>query len=1533
MAFPTNPILNQIYFDINGTFLWNGSEWVIIGNPSFRNVFASGNTATANIANDTLFITSNTLQINVNSISKTINFEVGNVAVEVTNLENYITGVNATQNAEISYALTTANNAQNSIVVIQGVDTTQNVLIASATSLAQAAYNAANAAGSSTLVQFAANTANSASANTIYTQGVDLTQNTNISYAIGLAQAAYNQANTDYLNNLVFYAADKANSASANTIYTQGVNATQNTNITNLSTSLTNQITYQQNVDNVQNNNITTTQSWITSNVAIISGVDATQNTNISSAITLAQAAYNQANSGSSGTINGTLSVTENYTTIASNYDANEFITLNNQTNITGLSFSSTDNRVLTVGASNNGIFGTTTPHMFIRTGGGALEFQTGNIYVGSTAYFGTNLYLSGTLYDFQNNSYYIKPSGTSNFSIINSQQVVGSTGSGTPNATFSISARNGSSYIGLASYVGAGSYNPIVQTEDSLLNFSSGTSGQGSLVIAPWNANSSGIRIQNTGATTIYGPDSATTFTLETTGGSLFWQSFTNNQYLWSSNAALYFGTLNNYPLYLGTNNGARLTIDSSGNVGIGTLIPGYSLDVNGYIRNNQEIISTGTGTGQFRAIFGNYGVILRNDGTNFWILSTASGSQYGTWNSYRPFEYNLTNGNVTINGNGSVTVSDNLYTTGSILNTGTYYDGQNSAYYVKPSGTSVLNNLTTTTTTFNYSTIGYVSNISNSVWTLGNQAWTGDGPATTLANSVTGIIVNATTANSQLFTFASGSGQLSIQLDGSIFIGDSGTPYNPLGLNASSDGYLLVQSSASIGSNLYINGNHFVNGTIYDNSNTGYYVKPSGTTQLNIVLTGHYGGAGIGNTYTGEVVAYASMQGGRTYVGVDFNQYISLYQSVFVNPGVSTNIPAGYSGNGYWFGMGSGDTSGRGFDLLGTSTNQFFFRPRETGTWNLVLTNNNYSSYALPLSGGTITGNLTVNGVVYTNAGSNLQFGGSAVSGFYSDGTNESIRNANTAGSLFLQGPNGASTYAYMNPNVFVIAPNIYADSTIYDNQNTSYYLKPSGTTILNSLTATTLNIPITSGYINVGTHGTIYDDGNFHIHSTTGTLWLNAADNTNSVNINAQANGNVILTNGVGYVSVNSGLNLTQGWRNTASNTTSEISNDLSSYKALMLVGNSSGGGSRQVQVFDDLNITIGNFNLSGTYYDLTNTGYYVKPSSLSVINTLNSINGGSTSSSAINISNSNNYGGTGYAGMMTWTNTSSSATNPNKYWRINSTGDIEIVNSVYNAVILTIKDNGDFNVTGTSYADNNFYVGGNEYLAGILYDNQNTSYYVKPSGTSVFSIIQVNSGQFMQIGGPATTGLYADSNSIALRAGNNGEVLVQSGSGSSTYALYTGSTTTFYGSAPPLILQNRADGANFWQIGPDSSSNFTVYNQAQVGAYIPAGQQGWAAGSDIRLKTDLKPISNAIRKIKQLRTVTGRFKTDKKNVSRSFLIAQDVQKVFPEAVDVKDDEMKTLGIIYTDMIPLMIAAIKEQQKEIENLKQKINCLLNK
>lgn len=69
------------------------------------------------------------------------------------------------------------------------------------------------------------------------------------------------------------------------------------------------------------------------------------------------------------------------------------------------------------------------------------------------------------------------------------------------------------------------------------------------------------------------------------------------------------------------------------------------------GYARFRNEVQSNTSGAGgQFRAVQGNYGVILRNDGGNYYTLITNSGDPWGTWNGLRPFTISLTTGIVSM-------------------------------------------------------------------------------------------------------------------------------------------------------------------------------------------------------------------------------------------------------------------------------------------------------------------------------------------------------------------------------------------------------------------------------------------------------------------------------------------------------------------------------------------------------------------------------------------------------------------------------------------------------------------------------------------------------------------------------------------------------------------------------------------------------------------------------------------------------------------------------------------------------------------
>ena len=151
-----------------------------------------------------------------------------------------------------------------------------------------------------------------------------------------------------------------------------------------------------------------------------------------------------------------------------------------------------------------------------------------------------------------------------------------------------------------------------------------------------------------------------------------------------------------------------------------------------------------------------------------------------------------------------------------------------------------------------------------------------------------------------------------------------------------------------------------------------------------------------------------------------------------------------------------------------------------------------------------------------------------------------------------------------------------------------------------------------------------------------------------------------------------------------------------------------------------------------------------------------------------------------------------------------------------------------------------------------------------------------------------------------------------------------------TTTTNGSGAPLSLSR--GGAN-WGVGPNSGGSFIIYNASGTGQYMTNGGTTWNSSSDERLKTQLTPFENAAEKVCSLRAGTGRYLTDDESVSRSFLIAQDVQAVLPEAVNVQDDEQGTLGLAYTDLIPLLTAAIQEQQALITTLTERITALETK
>jgi hypothetical protein len=90
------------------------------------------------------------------------------------------------------------------------------------------------------------------------------------------------------------------------------------------------------------------------------------------------------------------------------------------------------------------------------------------------------------------------------------------------------------------------------------------------------------------------------------------------------------------------------------------------------------------------------------------------------------------------------------------------------------------------------------------------------------------------------------------------------------------------------------------------------------------------------------------------------------------------------------------------------------------------------------------------------------------------------------------------------------------------------------------------------------------------------------------------------------------------------------------------------------------------------------------------------------------------------------------------------------------------------------------------------------------------------------------------------------------------------------------------------------------------------------------SSIAFKENVNPIDNALESILKLSGVVYDRK-DGSEFNESGLIAEDVDKIIPSLVT-KDEKGNPYGIKYTKLVAYLVEAIKDQQKQIEDLKKR-------
>jgi hypothetical protein len=143
-------------------------------------------------------------------------------------------------------------------------------------------------------------------------------------------------------------------------------------------------------------------------------------------------------------------------------------------------------------------------------------------------------------------------------------------------------------------------------------------------------------------------------------------------------------------------------------------------------------------------------------------------------------------------------------------------------------------------------------------------------------------------------------------------------------------------------------------------------------------------------------------------------------------------------------------------------------------------------------------------------------------------------------------------------------------------------------------------------------------------------------------------------------------------------------------------------------------------------------------------------------------------------------------------------------------------------------------------------------------------------------------------------------------LNSGQGNAVYLNWDNATT---GASNTLVIGNGAGGSIF-----TVTAQGTVVASANITAF-----------SDKRHKTNILKIDNALEKVKKLNGYTFD-RTDMDCDRQTGVIAQEVLGVLPEAVMGSEDT--TYSVAYGNMVGLLIEAIKEQQVQIDELKELIN-----
>jgi hypothetical protein len=143
---------------------------------------------------------------------------------------------------------------------------------------------------------------------------------------------------------------------------------------------------------------------------------------------------------------------------------------------------------------------------------------------------------------------------------------------------------------------------------------------------------------------------------------------------------------------------------------------------------------------------------------------------------------------------------------------------------------------------------------------------------------------------------------------------------------------------------------------------------------------------------------------------------------------------------------------------------------------------------------------------------------------------------------------------------------------------------------------------------------------------------------------------------------------------------------------------------------------------------------------------------------------------------------------------------------------------------------------------------------------------------------------------------------------------------------------IVFKGEDGGATITALTLDMSEGGNAQFLKNIsGSQIEASGDVIAFGSsDKRLKDNIQPITEPLWKVSQIGGYTFDW-NDKQDTYEGHdvgVVAQEIHKVLPEVVAERSNGY--LGVKYEKIVPLLIESIKELKKEVDEIKQKCDCL---